>query len=93
MIIFFLFSACTDPPTVLYAVLHIDIVQSDSLVTYDCNSEFYSVGDKSQLKLLSSNPAHIYGVLDTTLRDQVCQRFETVRYLSPGTLVSFTATI
>jgi hypothetical protein len=40
------FSACTDPPTVLNAVLHIDIVQSDSLVTYDCNSGFYSVGDK-----------------------------------------------
>jgi hypothetical protein len=38
--------------------------------------------------VVSSNPVH--GVLDTTLRDKVCQQLAASQWFSPGTPVSFT---
>ena len=43
----------------------------------------------SPLKLCEFQPCSWWGVLDTTLRDKVCQWLVTSRWFSAGTLVSF----
>ena len=41
-------------------------------------------------KVLSSNPTHWWGVLDTTLCDKVCQWLDTGQLFSPGPPISST---
>ncbi|CAC5407361.1 CSMD [Mytilus coruscus] len=42
----FICSGCTNPPSVPNAALHIDLLQSDSMVYYDCDIGFNSIGYK-----------------------------------------------